>query len=59
MKLMFEDGLWRIEGRGSERARIGFACIEDNRIVYKVGQNSELPVAREFEISLQPSLTGC
>jgi hypothetical protein len=49
MKLMFEDGMWRIEGRGRERARIGFACIKDDRIVYKVGQSSEPPVAAEFE----------
>ena len=49
MKLKFEDGMWRIEGRGRERARIGFACIEDDRIVYQVGQSSEAAVAPEFE----------
>lgn len=50
MKLSLEDGVWRIEGRGRERARIGFASIKDNRIVYKVGRNSEPAFAPEFEL---------
>jgi hypothetical protein len=54
MKLMFEDGTWRIDGSGRERARIGFAHIEDDRIVYKVGQGSESPVAPEFEPACVP-----
>ena len=54
MQLTFVDGMWRIEGRGRERARIGFACIEDDRIVYKVGQSSEPPGAPEFEIARVP-----
>jgi hypothetical protein len=54
MNLMFEDGMWRIEGRGRERARIGYACVEDNRIVYNLGQSSEPPVAPEFELACVP-----
>jgi hypothetical protein len=40
MTLMFEDGMWRVEGPGKERARVGFASIEDDRIVYKLGQKA-------------------
>jgi len=49
MKLMFIEGVWQIEGRGREQARIGFASMEGDRIVYKVGQISEPAVAAEFE----------
>ena len=41
MRLVAENGRWRIEGRGRERARIGFASFEDDRVVYTVGQSSE------------------
>ena len=41
MKLVLEEGRWRIKGRGRERARIGFASIEDDQIVYTVGEGSE------------------
>jgi len=41
--------VWQIEGRGREQARIGFASMEGDRIVYKVGQISEPAVAAEFE----------
>ena len=34
MKLVLEDGKWRIIGPGCERARIAFASIRDGRIVY-------------------------
>ncbi len=43
MKLVLEDGMWRIEGQGRERARVGFACISDGHIVYSVAQGSEAP----------------
>jgi hypothetical protein len=49
MQLMFEDGMWRIEGRGRERARVGLAYIKDGRVAYKVGQSSETPVALAFQ----------
>jgi hypothetical protein len=41
MKLVAENGHWRIEGPGSERARIGFASLEGDRMVYRVGQSVE------------------
>ena len=34
MKLVFDDGKWRIEGEGSDRARIAYANLADNRITY-------------------------
>ena len=36
MKLVFESGRWCVKGPGSERARVGFASIKDDRIVYAV-----------------------
>jgi hypothetical protein len=41
MKLVLQDGRWRIEGQGRERARIAFARIQDDRIVYTVEGSSE------------------
>lgn len=43
-----EDGNWRIEGRGRERARIAFARIRNNRIEYAMGQSYEQP-AHSFQ----------
>jgi hypothetical protein len=34
MKLVFHSGKWRIEGEGSQRARIAYATLVDNRITY-------------------------
>jgi hypothetical protein len=34
LKLAFHNGKWRIEGAGSERARIAYATLVDNRITY-------------------------
>jgi hypothetical protein len=34
MKLAFENGKWRIEGACSDRARIAYATLADNRITY-------------------------
>ena len=41
MELILEEGRWRIKGSGKERARIGYASIKDDRIVYTVAQESE------------------
>jgi hypothetical protein len=35
MRLVREEGQWQIKGQGHERARIAYACIEDDRIVYQ------------------------
>jgi hypothetical protein len=34
LKLLPRDGGWTIEGRGSERARLAFASIKDDKVVY-------------------------
>jgi hypothetical protein len=42
MKLVFEQGKWRVTGRGRERARIAFACLKnDDQMVYAITQGSE------------------
>jgi hypothetical protein len=41
MKLVAENGYWRIQGPGSERARIAFASLDGERIVYRIGQTVE------------------
>ena len=33
MKLVLEDGEWRIQGQGHERARLAYACLENDRMV--------------------------
>jgi hypothetical protein len=34
MRLVREGGVWRIEGRGHERARIAYAYVESDQLVY-------------------------
>ena len=41
MKLVFEEGKWRITGPGRERARIAFAQIQGDKITYTVGLGPE------------------
>lgn len=36
MKLVQKDGSWTVEGPDSERARVAFAVLEGERLVYKV-----------------------
>jgi peptidoglycan/xylan/chitin deacetylase (PgdA/CDA1 family) len=36
MKLVFDSGKWRIEGPEKERARIAYARIENDRLVYEM-----------------------
>jgi hypothetical protein len=40
MSLVKEGGSWRIEGKGSERARIAYAVLVDDRVVYEINQTS-------------------
>ncbi len=37
MEVVGEEGCWRIEGEGSERADLAFAVLENDSIVYEVG----------------------
>lgn len=41
MRLVSADGQWKIEGAGRERARLGFASIENDQIVYRLGDDSK------------------
>jgi hypothetical protein len=41
MQLVFTDGTWCIKGEGRERARIAFASIKDDQVVYTVEQSAE------------------
>jgi hypothetical protein len=34
MRLVFQNGQWRIEGAGNLRARIAYAALEENRLTY-------------------------
>jgi len=36
MKLVCKDGVWQIEGPGSERARLAYAVLEGGRLLYEV-----------------------
>jgi hypothetical protein len=36
MRLVEQDGKWRIEGTGNERARIAYASEKDGRLIFKV-----------------------
>lgn len=41
MRLVSEGSTWRIEGPGSERARLAFAVVEDGTVVYELAQSDE------------------
>jgi hypothetical protein len=40
MEIVGENGCWRIEGEGSERADLAFAVLENDSIVYEVGRQA-------------------
>jgi hypothetical protein len=40
MDLINDGGRWRIEGKGSERAALAFAVLENDRIVYEVDRRA-------------------
>jgi hypothetical protein len=39
MTLVLDGGSWRIEGPGSERARVAYATIEDDHLVYTLDES--------------------
>lgn len=45
MRLLLQDGGWRIEGEGSERARIAYASLVRDRIEYRVEQSPRCSTA--------------
>jgi hypothetical protein len=40
LDLINDGGGWRIEGKGSERAALAFAVLENDRIVYEVDRRA-------------------
>ena len=40
MQLIQEGGTWRVEGKGSERARVAYARADGDEIVYRVEQDA-------------------
>jgi hypothetical protein len=42
MQLVWDKGKWRVEGPGSERARIAYACADDNDVTYRLEGESVL-----------------
>jgi len=40
MKVVFDGGKWRIEGKGKERARLAYASLNDGRITYTLDPSS-------------------
>ena len=47
MELVNQDGRWRIRGPQAERARIAYASIENDRIVYRIDQEEAIAVHRQ------------
>jgi hypothetical protein len=37
MRLVPDGNSWRVEGPGSERARVAYARLDGDRVVYEVG----------------------
>lgn len=44
MELVCEDGTWRVEGPGKERARVAYACAAGNQVTYSF-ENEAISVA--------------
>jgi hypothetical protein len=40
MKLISDGGRWRIEGPAADRARIAYAQLENERLVYRIENHS-------------------
>jgi len=36
MQLREENGQWRIDGAGADRARVGYALVENGKVNYKI-----------------------
>ena len=61
MKLVPENGHWRITGQGHARARIAYLSVEGDRVVYRVdGQRSfASPLSQNGDCVTKISLGGC
>ena len=43
MSVVFEGGRWHVRGQGSERARVAFASVQNNLIVYTLEKAGRSP----------------
>lgn len=50
MQLIQEGDSWRVEGNGNERARVAYARVEGNRIVYRVEQSGICSGAKTMKL---------
>lgn len=50
LELVNVEGSWRIQGEGHERARLAFAVLENDRVVYKVDRKGEY----RFDCACEP-----
>jgi hypothetical protein len=44
MTLLYQDGQWHIEGSGAERARVAYASIADDQLVFSWSQGTAAAV---------------
>jgi hypothetical protein len=58
MNLVQKNGQWQIEGHGSERARIAFATIDRNHLVYDIQDAGNRETALPVISSHLPSATA-
>ena len=52
MKLTWQGNSWQIEGPGKERARLAYATLDGDRLVYSVGKRAKPVVAGRVRTSL-------
>ena len=48
MSLVCENGSWRIDGAGSERARVAYAHLENDRVIYTIEGQPHAGYANPF-----------
>jgi hypothetical protein len=52
MNVVCRDGSWAVEGPGSERARVAFACVDGNRISYEISRPPDEELSKVVAKSL-------
>jgi len=55
MQLVRGNDAWRVEGKGSERARVAYARVDGTRIVYRVEPNRQAPYCQRAISAEAPS----
>jgi hypothetical protein len=55
MRLQRTSTGWRIQGPGSERARVAYACLMDGQLTYSIEESSQIPEGvRKNNVSVAP-----